>query len=253
MKEAQRWQSRIELSLDNRQIFLLFFASAVVVSLVFALGVVVGRRLDRQPARSTTTDPLALLDQMGQESGEDSLTFHETLGNDKPVPAAQPRSDAGAAPGVTPKAEPARPAPEPPRPAAKPEPKPATGVKALAEKLLPKAPAVVAAAPADAGKKELGKPKKQPREPAAPAEAKGDEDATYTLQLSSFQEKREAELFMKKLREGGLSPYMTPTTIPGRGVWYRVRLGKYKSWDDALTAKQTFEKTQKIIAYVSKT
>ncbi len=45
---------------------------------------------------------------------------------------------------------------------------------------------------------------------------------------------------------------MTPTSIPGRGVWFRVRLGHFKSWDAALNAKQDFEKQQKLIAYVSK-
>ena len=46
--------------------------------------------------------------------------------------------------------------------------------------------------------------------------------------------------------------YLVPTTIPGRGVWFRVRLGHYSSWDTALTAKQEFERKQKIIAYVAK-
>jgi cell division septation protein DedD len=57
---------------------------------------------------------------------------------------------------------------------------------------------------------------------------------------------------MDKLRQAGLKPYMTSTTIPGRGVWYRVRLGHFRSWDEALAAKQSFEKQQKLIAYVSR-
>jgi DedD protein len=230
MKDAQRWQNRVELSLDNRQIFLLFFASAVVVSLVFALGVVVGKRLDKQPARTAaTTDPLAVLDQMGQDNGEDTLTFHDALSNDKTKTASTPaRPDAGPAPAVQPTGSKAEPKPTPTR--------------ALAEKSAPPAPAVAKSSD-QSGKKETGKPKKV---------AASDDDGTYTLQLSSFQEKREAELFMQKLRGAGMQPYMTPTTIPGRGVWFRVRLGHFKTWEEALSAKQGFEKTQKIIAYVSK-
>ena len=250
MKDAQDWKNRVELSLDNRQIFLLFFAGAVVVSLVFALGVVVGKRADKQLARTAaTTDPLAVLDQMGQDNGEDTLTFHEALSSDKSKPeSAQARADAGTAPApaVQPPAKAADPrprSPEPARPAVQPDPRPQAPAKALAEKKLPTPPPVaVAKGAAEGGKKETDKPQKV-----------ASEEGTYTLQLSSFQEKREAELFMQKLREAGMQPYMTPTTIPGRGVWFRVRLGHFKTWDEALNAKQSFEKKQKVIAYVSKT
>jgi septal ring-binding cell division protein DamX len=250
MKDAQHWQNRVELSLDNRQIFLLFFASAVVVSLVFALGVVVGKRLDKQLARTAaTTDPLAVLDQMGQDNGEDTLTFHEALSKGK-AESTQAPSDAGAAPTPAVQApakagEPKqRPPAEPARPAVKPEPLPPPPVKALAEKKSPAPPsAATVKSGAEGGKKETDKPQKV---------AASTEEGSYTLQLSSFQEKREAELFMQKLREAGMQPYMTPTTIPGRGVWFRVRLGHFKTWDEALNAKQNFEKKQKIIAYVSK-
>ena len=74
----------------------------------------------------------------------------------------------------------------------------------------------------------------------------------FTLQLSSFQDRAEADQFTEKLRKEGLKPYLLPTRIPGRGVWYRVRLGHYKNWEQAVAAKQGFERKQRLIAYVAK-
>ena len=44
--EPELYKDKIEVSLDGRQIFYLFFGGAVVACLVFVLGVMVGRRLE---------------------------------------------------------------------------------------------------------------------------------------------------------------------------------------------------------------
>ena len=49
MREMHKWKDKVELSLDNRQIFFLFFGLSVVGCFVFALGVMVGRRVDWNP------------------------------------------------------------------------------------------------------------------------------------------------------------------------------------------------------------
>ena len=46
MRDADRFKDKIEVSLDSRQIFFLFFGGAVAACLVFVLGVMVGRRLE---------------------------------------------------------------------------------------------------------------------------------------------------------------------------------------------------------------
>jgi septal ring-binding cell division protein DamX len=267
MSEDKHWQNRVELSLDNRQIFLLFFASAAVLALVFALGVVVGKRSDAAPAKAAPTDPLALLDQMGADSGEETLTFHEALTKPEqnpapagaPAPAAPPATENLASPSKPAVASPTLASPKP-APQEKPEPAPAPRAKTLIKALAAAIPGAQAPSAAEndssSGKKPTGKPGKEPlaaKEKGKKAEVKDAEgDGTYTLQLSAFQEKREAESFMQKLRGSGMQPFMTSTTIPGRGVWFRVRLGKYRTWDEALAAKQDFEKKAKLIAYVSK-
>jgi cell division protein FtsN len=252
MKESRKWKDGVELFLDNRQIFLLFFSSAVVLSLVFALGVVVGKRTTDRPATQPATDPLALLDQMGGEDKlDENLTFNEALSpKEKGGKAAdaqlEPKEDEAAG-----KLSEPRPVQKAPR-STKEEPKKRTAARKNAR---------LARATEREGKQEGNqsdqvKAKIAKNKTQKVDEETGDKETTgrgeYSLQLSSFQDKREAELFMAKLREGGMKPFMILAKIPGRGVWYRVRLGSYRSWDEALQAKQTFEREQKIIAYVAR-
>jgi cell division septation protein DedD len=245
MRGQRDESSGVELHLDNRQVFLLFFASAVILSLVFTLGVVVGKRAERQVVPEPGADPLTLLDQMGGrgEKGDENLSFHEALGT-PPKPPAAAEADAGA--GTTDEVKPTQ---EPPAPAAA----PAALAKAAPEKAAAEKKGEKKAEKKKAVKEKKGeKEKAVAKNEAKPDPENGGGEGTYSLQLSAFQDRHEAHLFMKKLREGGLEPYMVATTIPGRGVWYRVRLGRYKTWDEALAAKQEFERTQKIIAYVAK-
>jgi len=224
MKDEDKFKERYSLLLDNRQIFLFFFASAVILSLVFLLGLVVGRRMDSSAAVQPASDPLALLDQMSKdEAGDENLTFHEALvgeGHKKARPAAKKQAK-----------------PAPPTPAkAKPDAGPVAPVPAKEEQDPPVAKAVA----------------EPPQEQPKPAAAKPAADGTFTLQLSAFQDKMEAKQFMQNLQGNGLKPYMVPAKIPNRGVWYRVRVGSYATWDEALAAKQAFEKKQQIIAYVAR-
>jgi cell division septation protein DedD len=74
----------------------------------------------------------------------------------------------------------------------------------------------------------------------------------YTLQVSAFQSKEEAGQLVKKLQEQGLRPYLSATSVAGKGVWYRVRVGNYPSWKHAVDAKKKFEEQLNLTAYVSR-
>jgi DedD protein len=261
MKESRQWKDGVELFLDNRQIFLLFFASAVVLSLVFALGVVVGKRAGDPPPSQPATDPLALLDQMGgQDKLDENLTFHEALGKEDKAKQGAGADAAGLATAEgsqAPAVEP-EPAGEPqPEKKAVPEPK-AAKKKVLAHKLPDKVQVVRqpgrGAVPAAGGQSvaKAGKAAKAARADKDPQAKTAEEAGNYSLQLSSFQDKGEAQVYMRKLRDGGMTPFLVAAQIPGRGIWYRVRIGTYKNWEEALEAKQTFERDRKIIAYVAK-
>ena len=70
-RNAERWRDKIELRLDNRQVFFLFFGSAVVACMLFVLGVMVGKRIESrgQAAAPELQDPLAVLDRAHKPAG----------------------------------------------------------------------------------------------------------------------------------------------------------------------------------------
>src|ERR1700749_594692 len=101
MRDLDRWKDKVEISLDGRQIFFLFFGSAVAACLIFVVGVLIGKRIEAralalQPA--PIEDPLAALDQLGDaDEADEGLTFHKALAarGDKPE-KADAKSDAKA-------------------------------------------------------------------------------------------------------------------------------------------------------------
>jgi DedD protein len=235
VRDAERFKDKIEVSLDSRQIFFLFFGGAVVACLVFVLGVMVGKRLEArdrlagQPETSAAIDPLAALDELAVEEDDGDLAFPLALAGDA---RGRPLGAADTAPAVVPVApkdppraeKPARPAEKPPEPATKPaEP----------------AAKVAAAAP-------------PPAEKPAPKEAAAPSSPRFTLQLSSFQEKAEADAFVARMKAAGYAPYVIQGEVEGRGIFFRVRLGRYATYDDAIEAKKEFERKQQIIAYVTR-
>ena len=86
-REAELYKDKVEVSLDGRQIFYLFFGGSVIVGIVFVLGVLVGRRVEARGhvdrARThAVSDPLAALDRL---EGSGGLSFQGALtGKDAP-------------------------------------------------------------------------------------------------------------------------------------------------------------------------
>jgi cell division septation protein DedD len=283
MPSPELYKDKIEVSLDGRQIFYLFFGGAAIVGLVFVLGVMVGRRvearghLDRAETQ-TASDPLAALDRLERS---DNLSFHGTL------TGSEPATDVEKAIGELDKRRAAG-KPEK-KPEAKPETKPEAKPEAKADKVEVKAdkPEAKADKPeAKADKPEADKPKAEKRDgdkrdgdkkpkkhddkaekldksdkpvtrPDAHADAKPDGDARtgeaktkFTLQLSSFQDKAEAEAFLSSMKSAGFQPYLTEADVSGKGTFYRVRLGSYRSADAANDAKAEFEKSSRKTAQV---
>jgi len=220
--DTELFKDKIEISLDGRQIFYLFFGGAVLASLVFVLGVMVGRRVearahvDTQPATTAALDPLAALDELARRPvalAEEDLSPAALAGGDESMDEVDRVLAATAPAGVTPSAAPAR-------ASAADEPDPVD----VAEVTEPE-------------HNEAAAPKKQ--------------SAKFTLQLSSFQDRAEADAFFDKLRKSGHVPYVTESQVDGE-KWYRVRLGRYQSFDAAVQAKTDFEKREHIIAYVTR-
>lgn len=228
MREMHKWKDKVELSLDNRQIFFLFFGLSVVGCFVFALGVMVGRRVEWSPegeVAALSGNSLALLAEDGAPG--EPLTFKEGLKGSatdgvpatrdpkspprdedevKAEKAARAQASAGgsAAPKSVPVASPAVPSAKP---------------------TLAKTAITVSAAP------KPGDPKR------------------FTLQMKAFSRAEEAQAFATRLRSNGHDVRIEAHEVKGR-IWHRVRMGTFDNWADGLAAKQDFEQQEKIIAYV---
>src|SRR5229473_3271797 len=68
LRDVERWKDKIEVRLDNRQVFFLFFGSALVACMLFVLGVIVGKRIESRGRADAPeiADPLAVLDRVNQ-------------------------------------------------------------------------------------------------------------------------------------------------------------------------------------------
>jgi cell division septation protein DedD len=245
LRDVERWKDKIEVRLDNRQVFFLFFGSAVVACLLFVLGVIVGKRIESRGRAEAldVQDPLAALDRAhqppfaaGPAAPPAELLFPKAL---QPTSGkgSSSRSEKAAAAVVPTPVVPAAPrvvAPSPPKPsvptaAAKPPTpiaaaKPPTPIAAKAPVVAAPKPVVATETPANTTKK--GK---------------------YTLQLSAFPTREEAEAFASKFD----GTFVLPTELPGKGTWFRVRCGNFASFQEAAAAKTAFEKQHKVIALVS--
>lgn len=232
---VERWREKIEVKLDNRQVFFLFFGSAVVACMLFVLGVMVGKRIESrgQADAPVLQDPLAALDRAhqpppGVAAPDPQLTFPSTLGL-----GGAPRLKGSSAhtfstlPKVLPKV--------PMVAKVAPAPKPI----ALAKPVIP-APKAASAAPRPIA---AVRPAPAPAPPVDPGKAKG----KYTLQLSTFTTAADADAFVQKYP----GAFVIAADVPGKGMTYRVRLGNYGSYKDAVAAKDSFEKQHSTIALIA--
>ena len=229
-RETELYKDKIEVSLDGRQIFYLFFGGAVIVGMVFVLGVMVGRRVEarghvERAHVEATVDPLAALDRLEGGSG---LSFQGALRGGEPHPTDVEKQIEQMAPKA------AEPKKAEPKPEVKPEPKNEE----------PK-PEPKVEAKADEPKKHDDKKDDEPKP------EKSEKKQKFTLQLSSFKDRDEAQAFLDQIKAQGFSASMTKADVDGK-QYYRVRMGSYSSVDAANDAKADFEKASKKSALVTK-
>ena len=85
---------------------------------------------------------------------------------------------------------------------------------------------------------------------ATEATEPGADKVRFTLQLSSFQDKAEAEAFLSATKAAGFQPYLTEADVTGKGTFYRVRLGSYRSLEAAGDARADYERASRKTAQV---
>jgi len=72
-----------------------------------------------------------------------------------------------------------------------------------------------------------------PEKKAEPSNSAQSSKLRYTVQLSSHQEKHAAEAEMKKMKQNGYAAFIVSSALPGKGTWYRVRLGSFSKKEAA--------------------
>ncbi|MCA9520917.1 MAG: SPOR domain-containing protein [Myxococcales bacterium] len=73
----------------------------------------------------------------------------------------------------------------------------------------------------------------------------------YSLQIRAFRNIVEANEFIGTLRRQGYTPHVILSDVPGRGRWYRVRVGRFRTIDEAKAFQKTFEDKEGIATFVS--
>jgi tetratricopeptide (TPR) repeat protein len=71
----------------------------------------------------------------------------------------------------------------------------------------------------------------------------------YTIHVGSFKNRKNALNWVRKLRKQGHTASVTPTNIPGKGLWQRVFIGFFENYNKAMRAakelkKQSFQYAQ---------
>jgi cell division protein FtsN len=263
-------KDKVEFTLDNRQIFFLFFGLSVVGCFVFAMGVMVGRRGELQDNPQVAQVQQGVLAE-DEPALADAYSFKDGLQHPatEGLPATRdpqtpPRDEEavraereaalakGKKPGSSTKKLPPIPAPSQ-KPAMASAPKmmpPLAGSDAPAAAKQPEPAAAAPAAPPAVALVE--KPKDtlltavqgDAAGPKTPAAAKN-----YTLQMKAFSSPEDAEKLAERLRRNGHDVRVETGEANGR-TWHRVRMGHFDNWEAAVSAKAAFEKNEQVIAYV---
>jgi DedD protein len=202
----------------------------LVCAWMFLIGVLVGRgtvpmkfdvnRIQEKVAASWKIFKTQSKDQPEPEAapGEDQTTldFYEALKDnreDTKIPARKP------SPIISQKIAPAPEAVTPQIP-----------VKTEAE--TPVSRSGIETKPAEAeSKTEPARP--PPKETTALPSASEPTGSAFTIQAASVRDAQEADRLVAELKKQGYPAYRMIGIIPGSGVWYRVRIGEFKSPEDA--------------------
>jgi cell division septation protein DedD len=89
----------------------------------------------------------------------------------------------------------------------------------------------------------------QINEASAPTAPSG-HDGGYQLQISSFRTQAEADQFSDQLRARGHKSYVQEANVPGRGTWYRVRIGPFPTQLAAAQYRVGFEGKEHVVPFV---
>lgn len=75
-------------------------------------------------------------------------------------------------------------------------------------------------------------------------------DGGFQLQVASFKDQADADRLVEDLRRRGHRAFRQAAYVPERGLWYRVRIGPFKSRLEAQRYKTQFEKNERVSPFL---
>lgn len=69
----------------------------------------------------------------------------------------------------------------------------------------------------------------------------------FQLQIASFKEPADAAKLVEDLRRRGHRAYSQAAKVPERGLWHRVRIGRFKTKFEAMKYKGEFERVSPFV------
>lgn len=83
-----------------------------------------------------------------------------------------------------------------------------------------------------------------------PSRATG-KNKTYTIQVAASKEKDAAQRLVNLLIKKGHPAYLVSENIPGKGLWYRVRIGHYHDLKDAEKVSDRILQKERLKGFVT--
>lgn len=231
MRDLRKIRTKYEIRLDNRQIAMIAGGGLFVLLVIFALGVVVGKGLGRIEgmAEMKTPEPV---------SSADLLT---SLPKDPKAPEAVPPISPAPTLPVAPDAAspyesqvPGGYVPAPPSGLTPPTAPP--GVPPMEPPPVPdnEAPPVASESV-----------------PVVMDNLTPGGGGFYTVQVAAYPTSFEADTMKSKLEGKGLAPYIVKVEIPGKGTYFRVRVGKFSSKEGAISMASALKEKENLSPFVA--
>lgn len=213
----------------------------VVLALVFSAGLISGERL----VRKKSLEPLI---SVSDQISEADLDEDEEAEDDKPTTFAffdqlTRRADISLSASQKKEAEPEKNEAAPKEAAPKDEAAAAPKAEAEADEQAQEKPPEEAAQPANNEQQAAGEGEKEPDNE--------NESARYTLQVAAHPDLAGAKEHMERLKKMGLEPQLVSASIPGKGEFYRVRIGEFSSMDEAREFQTGLKSKNSLNTFVS--
>lgn len=253
MRDVERLKERAEITLEGGQITAAVTSALVLLAVVFAIGVLVGKRLAAAAPPAAPVGDLAALDeQQKREASAPKLAAAAIVPNKPTEPAAEPPAKPAEDADVPEQGKP---------PEELPAAKPSTTAKAAPAKPAEPAPLKLASAapppPKHEPEHELRHEPEHEREPEPRREphfgAPPKELGEFTVQVGASQDKTEAARLEQRAKAAGLKAYVLEAHLGAKGTWYRVRVGAFHDKDSAGRYRHDVERELRTAAVVMPT